>query len=104
MTSDQKNSSVGGGDYRPRLAAELTPEQHQKLLQILPHGMQKPLFQAIVQGVLDLYDKGGLPAIGAIVSNHIGITQVVTCGLSRSRTSQIEFFENKLKELRNGHD
>lgn len=103
MSTDQKSSSAGG-DYRPRLAAELTPEQHQKLLQILPHGMQKPLFQAIVQGILDLYDKGGLPAIGAIVSNHIGITQVVTCGLSRSRNSQIEFFEKKLEELRNGND
>jgi hypothetical protein len=96
--------STPNSDYRPRLAAELTPEQHSKLLQILPHGMQKPLFQALVSGVLELYDKGGLPAIGAIVTGHISITQIVSMGFSRSRKSQIVFLEAKLEELRNGNN
>lgn len=85
--------------YRPRLATEITPEQAHKLGQILPHGMQKPLFQAIVQGVLELYDRGGLPALGAIVSSHISITQIVHCGERRSTAERISALRAELSTL-----
>lgn len=64
-------------DYRPRLSTELTHESYRRLSEILPHGWQKPLFQSLVNGVISLYDKGGVPAIGAIVSNHLEIDAII---------------------------
>lgn len=63
-------------DYRPRLSTELTLESYKELSRILPHGWQKPLFQALVDGVITLYGKGGIPAIGAIISGHIELKAI----------------------------
>lgn len=67
-------------NYRPRLSTELTQESYQRLSAILPHGWQKPLFQALVNGVITLYNKGGLPALGAIVSGHLEIDAIAREG------------------------
>ncbi len=69
-------------DYRPRLSTELTLESYQRLSEILPHGWQKPLFQSLVNGVITLYNKGGIPAIGAIVSNHLEVEAIAREGLT----------------------
>ncbi len=72
-------------NYRPRLSAELTPEQAKELIQILPHGWQKPLFQVLVDGVISIYKQGGLPALGAIISKAITLDQVARAGLSKRK-------------------
>ena len=67
--------------YRPRLAAELRPDQHARLIEIIPRGMQKPLFQALVDGILELYDRGGMQALSAIVGKYLDVNQVAGIGL-----------------------
>lgn len=76
----KKDSST---DYRPRLSAELTPESAKRLREILPHSYQRPLFQALVDGVIALYDRGGLEAIAVITAKHIEITSIVDIGLEQ---------------------
>ena len=72
-------------EYRPRLAAELRQDQHLRLTTIIPRGMQKPLFQALVDGVLELYDKGGIEALGMIVGKYIDTTQIAKIGLAYTK-------------------
>jgi len=76
-------------DYRPRLSTELTYTSYKKLSEILPFGWQKPLFQALVNGVISLYDKGGTPAIGAVVSNHIEVESLLNAGLQQTKVEAI---------------
>jgi hypothetical protein len=90
-------------EHRPRIAAEITPQQYRRLSLILPHGMQKPLFQAVVQGIIELYDKGGLPALGAIISNHISITQISLIGEGLSKRERIQALKEELRRLEDGH-
>lgn len=83
-------------DYRPRLSAELTHEQADALFSILPHGWQKPLFQTIVDGIIELHARGGIEAIGAIVSKTISVEQVISLGHAKNINESI----NKLEEMK----
>lgn len=59
-------------DYRPRLSVDLTEEQSEKLRRYIPWGLQKPLFVAIIDDLIDLFDKGKADmVIQAIVSGLI---------------------------------
>ena len=72
---------MSSSNYRPRLSADLRPDQAARLVEILPHGWQKPIFQAIVDGLIALYDKGGHEALSAIMAKHISVRQVVEAGV-----------------------
>jgi len=74
-------------DYRPRFAAELRPDQAVRLKEILPHGMQKHLVQALVDGVIELYNKGGMAALGAIISGHIDTVTLAEAGKRHTKKS-----------------
>lgn len=87
--------------YRPRLSTELTPTQHSKLLKILPFGMQKPLFQILVNGVLEIYEKGGVEALGLIAAEYISITHVVELGIHHTREAQVKELQRRILELSN---
>jgi len=94
-------------DYRMRLSTELTSEQSHLISQVLPHGWQKPLIQALLNGVLELYQRGGIEAIGAIISRHLDLTTIVTVGFERTKKLQIIELEKKLREFKgdsSGHD
>lgn len=39
--------------YRPRLSVEISVEQF-KALQVIPHGLKKPLFLAIINNLINL--------------------------------------------------
>ena len=67
-------------EYRPRMTVELREDQYFKLNQILPHGMKKHLFQALVDGVIEAYNKGGTEALSAIVGRHIDSQQLAALG------------------------
>ncbi len=86
--------------HRPRLSAELTPTQHSKLLRILPFGLQKPLFQTLVNGVIEIYERGGVEALGAITTQYISITHVVELGLLHTKEMQVKELEKRIKELK----
>jgi len=93
--------TIGDGNmYRPRLSTELTPTQHTHLLNILPFGLQKPLFQTLVNGVIELYERGGVEAIGAIASQYISITHIVEMGLLHTKREQIKLLEKRIEELK----
>jgi len=67
-------------DYRPRLSVDLRQDQFTRLQQILPFGTQKPLFQALVDGIIEAYERGGYDALGAIITKHISLQQVALIG------------------------
>ena len=85
--------------HRPRIGAELTQVQADRLFHILPHGWKKPLFQALVDGVLALYDKGGIEALGAIISGHISLTTITDLAPGYTRQEQVCILKKKLMEL-----
>ncbi len=62
---------------RPRLSVEISPYQALSLKAILPHGKQKKLFNVLLDGVLELYDKGGQHAINELMVGNVSITQLV---------------------------
>jgi hypothetical protein len=70
-------------DYRYRMTVELTEEQHYKLNRILPHGMKKLLFQALVDGVIELHNKGGNEAISGIIGRYIDAKQIASVGTKK---------------------
>ncbi len=75
--------------YRPRLSCELTREQYTKLQSILPHGFQKPLYQCLTDGVLEIYDKSGLEGLSAIVAKYISAQRVCELGIERTERSEV---------------
>ncbi len=79
-------------DYRPRLSVEITQYQASQLQKILPHGMQKPLFNVLLNGLFELYTTGGYEAVGAIISGYISVQQVAEKG-------DINTLRQRLKEL-----
>lgn len=85
-------------DYRPRLSTELTLESYRELSKILPHGWQKPLFQALVNGVITLYTKGGIPAIAAIISGHIELEAIAQDSLNDTHLQLTKRLLNLKKE------
>ena len=66
--------------YRPRVSTEITLESKNQLQRILPHGWHRPLFQALVDGVIELHRRGGIEAISAIIARHITIQQIAEVG------------------------
>jgi len=66
--------------WRPRISVEITPESYNKMQKILPHGWQRPLFQALTNGIIELYARGGIDAIAAIVAGHIKTEQIAQVG------------------------
>ena len=73
-------------DYRPRISAEITAESKAQLTKILPHSWQRPLFQALVDGVIEVHRRGGIQAISAIIAGHIEVSQLAQVG-SKSKQS-----------------
>lgn len=69
-------------DYRCRFTVEIREDQALMLQKMLPHGTKKLLFQSLVDGVIQLYTKGGFDAIGAIITGHISVVQLAEAGKS----------------------
>jgi hypothetical protein len=58
-------------DYIPRLTVELREDQARKLSDKIPHGLRKPLFQALVDDVISMLDKHGTVFIAAVISRDM---------------------------------
>jgi hypothetical protein len=61
--------------YRPpRLSIEISDEDKAKLSALLPHGMQKIVFNLIVRDLINLMEKhGAMKVIDALTCRHISI-------------------------------
>ncbi len=67
------------GEYRPRLVIELTEEQFfrkQRLLN-LSHGMQKAVFSAILDDLLDMVETHGAVVLGVILNRQLKPRSVI---------------------------
>jgi len=67
-------------DYTPRLSIELREDQYYALKDIFPHGTQKVFFQALVDGVISLHQRGGFAALGPVMSGHIDVIALAKAG------------------------
>jgi hypothetical protein len=94
MERDQRSRLVSPpGPYRPRINAEVTPEQYAKFQELLPFGWQKPLMQCLIDGVIALHERGGLPALSALIAGHIEIEKLTDLSIT-----------SKLEALKDGPD
>jgi len=87
-------------EYRPRFSAEITPEQAHLLSQILPHGTRNQLVKVYVNGLINMYNTGGMTSIGLVVSEAISIDQVLQIGLKETKKQKIVALESKIRELK----
>lgn len=62
--------------------------------------MKKPLFSVLVEGIIELHNKGGHEALGAIISKSISISQLSDFGLKKLKREKIEELEEKLERLK----
>jgi hypothetical protein len=64
-------------DYRPRLSIEIPQETSVRLRKLMPHGMQKLVFNLIVEDLLDLMEEHGSgKVIGAYVSRAVSLEDI----------------------------
>ena len=63
--------------YRPRLAIEITPEQHAALQRLFPYGTQRAFFSKIIDEVLKVVELGGTRVIAAILTNALEVKQIL---------------------------
>lgn len=78
---------MSDSNYRPRITAEITQESYNEITNILPRGWQRLLFQSIVDGVLDLYKRGGLNAISLCINKHIEVDRMIDLACQRKLES-----------------
>lgn len=67
-------------DYKPRLSIEIRDDQNLQLQRILPPGTRVLLFRALIDGIIELYNRGGYDAISAIIGGHVSIVQLAEAG------------------------
>ena len=58
-------------EWRPRLSVEITPEQSRSLTNLIPHGMIKPLFRALVDDVIEMTEKHGEMFLAAVIARQL---------------------------------
>ena len=78
------------GVYRPRLSVELTPEQYQKLSNLMPWGIQRHIFAAIVDDLIDLVESQGEMALAAILAKSISPRESISVLAAGARAAKKE--------------
>lgn len=62
-------------EWKPRLTVEITERQYHVLKQWLPHGMQKQVFQVIIEDLVDLLERFGYDVVIAIMSRQFSMVE-----------------------------
>jgi len=57
--------------YKPRLTIEVTPEQYNKLKSYLEYGLQRKVFSAIIDDMIDMLDEFGNTFIMALLHKQV---------------------------------
>jgi len=67
------SNNTDGKGYRPRLSVEIRQDQYDKLERLIPWGMQKHLFEAIVDDLIFMLDDNTNKEliIGAIITKNV---------------------------------
>ncbi len=71
---------------RPRLSVEITPEQAKKLNNLIPWGQQRAVISALVDELVDILEKHGAVAIGAVLAKRISFLSMVEAKEKRDET------------------
>jgi len=69
----EKKLNSSGKKYPPRLSVDITDEQQARLKAAIPWGLRQPLFQAIIQEVLEQVEQIGDILIAAVISGNIKV-------------------------------
>ena len=59
--------------YRPRLSIEITEEQATKLYRLVPWGVKRELFSAIIEDVIEVLETHGEIVIAAILARKLRV-------------------------------
>jgi len=69
-------------EYRPRLSIEITEKSKNKLAKLIPHGMQKIVFQLIVDDLIELMEKHGSgKVLGTFINRDITLRDITKLGV-----------------------
>lgn len=68
--------------YRPRLSVEISPDHQLALQKFLDHGMQKKLFNIIVDDVVKMLEKHGRNFLAAVIMHKLSYTDYTTLELT----------------------
>ncbi len=64
-------------NYQPRLTVDITEDQAKGLRKHLPHGWRVVLFGLIIDNLLELFDKYGVPVVlGSMTEKAIGLKEI----------------------------
>ena len=69
-----------GTTHVPRLSIEIRADQDRALSRIFPHGTKKVIFQALVDGIIELHNRGGFEALAPIMTGHIDVIALAKAG------------------------
>ena len=64
--------------YRPRLSVEITEQQANELRRCLAYKTRKPLFSAIIDDIIRLYDEHGEMFLAAVIDKKITLEEYLT--------------------------
>lgn len=76
--------------HRPRLSVEISPEQQIKLQKFLDHGMQKKLFNIIVDDVIKMIEKHGRNFLAAVILHKLSYTEYNTLEIPETKDGKPE--------------
>jgi len=62
--------------YKPRLSIEVTKEQFDSLIKLLPWGVKRALFSTIVDDLIEMLEKDPSRVMGLILSKRAKFTLV----------------------------
>jgi hypothetical protein len=71
----KEDLSLTDKTYRPRLSVEISDEQQLKLQKYLDHGMQKKLFNIVVDDVIKMLEKHGRNFLAAVIMHKLSYTE-----------------------------
>jgi len=63
--------------YRSRLSIEISQEQDFRKRRLLPHGVQKIIFNILLDEILDLIEEKGLGVLGPVMNKGMKLTEVL---------------------------
>ena len=69
--------------HRPRLSVEISPEQQLALQKFLDHGMQKKLFNIIVDDVIKMLKLHGRTFLAAVIMHKLSYQEYTTLEVSK---------------------
>ena len=64
-------------EWRPRLTVEITPDQYQKLQNLIPWGVKNQIFCLIIDDLIELISKDPQLVIGALLARQIKLNDIL---------------------------